>query len=129
MEAPATLRKRNLWLTSDTHFCHDNIIQYCGRPFANAEFMNEYLIEQWNSVVKPGDIVYHLGDVTLGLNHRNEFPRLVPRLNGSKRLIVGNHDTSPLILAMVSIRCASSTTRYSPSLRSKGLTQASYPRA
>lgn len=95
MEAPATLRKRDLWITSDTHFCHDNIIQYCGRPFANAESMNEGLIEQWNSVVKPGDIVYHLGDVTMGVNHRNEFPRIVNRLNGSKRLVVGNHDDIP----------------------------------
>lgn len=95
MEAPATLRQRDIWVTSDTHFCHENIIQYCGRPFANAELMNEVLINNWNSVVKPGDKVYHLGDVAMGVNHRKELPRIMSRLNGSKRLIVGNHDDIP----------------------------------
>ena len=85
----------NIWITSDTHFCHDNIIQYCGRPFANSELMNECLIDNWNSVVKPGDKVYHLGDVALGVNHRNELPRIMAKLHGSKRLIVGNHDDIP----------------------------------
>ena len=96
MEAPTTLRKRDIWLTSDTHFFHENIIQYCGRPFANAEMMNEYLIEQWNSVVKPGDIVYHLGDVAMGGKEAYEgIGALLAHLNGSKRLIVGNHDDIP----------------------------------
>jgi calcineurin-like phosphoesterase family protein len=83
---------KNIWLISDTHFCHENIIQYCGRPFANAELMNEQLIDNWNSVVKPGDKVYHLGDFALGPNYKEELPRLMPKLNGRKRLIVGNHD-------------------------------------
>jgi len=52
--------------------------------------MNEYMIEKWNSVVKPGDIVYHCGDVVIG--PKDKFLPLFKRLNGSKRLIVGNHD-------------------------------------
>jgi calcineurin-like phosphoesterase family protein len=52
--------------------------------------MDEYMVEQWNSTVKPGDKVYHLGDVMFG--DREYFQKLWPKLHGQKRLIVGNHD-------------------------------------
>jgi calcineurin-like phosphoesterase family protein len=48
------------------------------------------MLDNWNSVVKPGDKVYHLGDVMMG--DKTEFKRFWAKLNGSKRLIVGNHD-------------------------------------
>jgi calcineurin-like phosphoesterase family protein len=50
--------------------------------------MDEALIDNWNSVVRPNDKVYHLGDVAIprrGL-------RCLERLNGTKILIRGNHD-------------------------------------
>lgn len=81
---------KNIWLISDTHFGHDNIIKYCNRPFKDHAEMDEKLIDNWNSVVKPGDKVYHLGDVFFG--DREYFQKLWAKLNGSKRLIVGNHD-------------------------------------
>jgi len=77
-----------MWFTSDTHFGHTNIIHYCARPFANVEAMNEALIANWNERVRPGDIVYHLGDFCMGTNHEP----ILRRLNGQKWLIVGNHD-------------------------------------
>lgn len=52
--------------------------------------MNEHMIEQHNKYVKKGDIFYTLGDVFFG--SRDEFKKMWPLLNGSKRLIVGNHD-------------------------------------
>lgn len=52
--------------------------------------MDETMIENWNRVVKPGDKVYHLGDVFIG--DKSVFKTLWPRLNGKKNLIVGNHD-------------------------------------
>lgn len=52
--------------------------------------MNELMIENWNSTVKPGDKIYHLGDVFFG--SKEWFKANWPRLNGRKRLIVGNHD-------------------------------------
>jgi len=88
---------KDIWVTSDTHFFHENIIQYCGRPFANAELMNEALVDRWNSVVKPGDKVYHLGDVGMGAGCYQELGGLLTRLHGSKRLIVGNHDDIPFL--------------------------------
>jgi calcineurin-like phosphoesterase family protein len=53
--------------------------------------MDEALIENWNSVVKPGDKVYHLGDVYMGASP-GYITSILQRLNGNKRLILGNHD-------------------------------------
>lgn len=81
---------KDIWLISDTHFNHENIIKYCDRPYTDAEHMNEDLIEKWNSVVKPGDKVYHLGDVFMGSGEKAYD--IHKRLLGKKRLILGNHD-------------------------------------
>jgi calcineurin-like phosphoesterase family protein len=82
------------WFISDTHFFHDNIIRFCSRPFASAAEMNEKMIDNWNGLVKDGDLVYHLGDVACGYSSFSdkEFSTLLSRLKGRKRLIVGNHD-------------------------------------
>ena len=82
------MTSREIWVVSDTHFGHTNIIKYCDRPFENSDQMDEMMIDQWNSVVKDHDIVYHLGDVYMGVNGR----KALPKLKGRKRLILGNHD-------------------------------------
>ena len=83
----------DLWFISDTHFFHENIIKYCKRPFDNAQIMNEYMIDRWNTIVKPQDKIYHLGDVGLGFGGDDDkLSNLLSRLMGHKRLIVGNHD-------------------------------------
>lgn len=82
-----------IYLTSDTHFNHKNIISYCSRPFANVEEMNREIIKRWNHTVKKDDVVYHLGDFAWG--DKDEVSRLVHRLNGRVRLILGNHDMKP----------------------------------
>jgi len=41
----------NIFFTSDLHFYHYNIIQFCNRPFKNLHQMHDTLIENWNSVV------------------------------------------------------------------------------
>lgn len=78
-----------LYFISDTHLFHTNIIKYCNRPFKNVEEMNNTIINKWNSIVKLGDTVYHLGDFTL---YSNEIKELVDKLNGKIYLIRGNHD-------------------------------------
>ena len=83
-----------MFFTSDTHFYHSNIINFCGRPFKNVEVMNETLIANWNSVVGPDDIVFHLGDFCLGGSA--EWTNILNRLNGKIYLIVGNHDIKNL---------------------------------
>lgn len=79
-----------IWFTSDSHFCHKNIIKYCDRPFLDVEEMNSELIRRWNSVVAEDDIVYHLGDIYLGPADRAQS--LFGALNGRIILIRGNHD-------------------------------------
>ena len=78
------------YIISDTHFNHYNIIKYCDRPFKTVEEMNQTIINNWNEIVKPDDIVWHLGDI--GLGSKDKVAPLVKRLNGRKRLIKGNHD-------------------------------------
>lgn len=81
---------KHIWVTSDTHFNHANIIKYCNRPFSSVEEMNETIIANWNKVVPWDDIVYHLGDFALG--DKSLVPNIFRRLNGRINVIMGNHD-------------------------------------
>jgi calcineurin-like phosphoesterase family protein len=84
----------NTFLIADTHFGHANIckfLTYNGektRPWDDVNEMDEALISNWNSVVKPKDRVNLLGDVVI--NRR--CISTLNRLNGRIRLISGNHD-------------------------------------
>jgi len=91
----------NTWVIADTHFRHQSLLDFRGRDgnlvrgslFDNIDQHDEYMIDQWNSVVKSGDTVYHLGDVVVGGTAAREwFETNWSRLNGTKHLIVGNHD-------------------------------------
>lgn len=79
-----------VWFTSDTHYGHDNIIAYSKRPFDDARDMRESMINNWNAIVQPGDLVYHLGD--FALCEAEEAIKVAKRLVGQKYLIFGNHD-------------------------------------
>lgn len=82
-----------IYFTSDLHFNHGNILAYepITRPFATIDEMNETLIANWNSVVKQEDTVYVLGDFAMG--PAADVRGLVSRLNGTIKLVRGNHDT------------------------------------
>ena len=85
----------NIFLASDHHFGHSNILTFNDndgkkiRVFDHVDAMNEHMIERHNSVVRPEDKVYFIGDVTFS----NRNLHLVGRMNGEKVLIKGNHDT------------------------------------
>lgn len=91
----------SIFATSDTHFGHENIIKYCKRPFKSLIEMDETLIKNWNSVVRPEDTIYHGGDFAFYKDQR-KTRYLLTRLNGIKRLVLGNHDKylEPETLAM-----------------------------
>jgi calcineurin-like phosphoesterase family protein len=82
------------FLVSDTHFGHEKICTFYRadgtplRPWDNYQEMEDALVENWNSVVKEGDRVYHLGDVAL----TKSGLKVLGKLNGRKVLIRGNHD-------------------------------------
>lgn len=78
-----------IFFTADTHFFHNKEFLYGPRGFTSVEEMNETIVERWNSIVKNGDYVYHLGDVMLG----NYDVNILKRLNGTIFVIRGNHDT------------------------------------
>jgi calcineurin-like phosphoesterase family protein len=61
------------------------------RGFFTVEQHDEHIIAQWNSVVNKRDITYILGDVTM---EKSGSYALLDRLNGSKRVVLGNHDLS-----------------------------------
>ena len=66
------------------------MIRYSRRPFSCIEEMDQAIIDNWNAVVKPGDVVYHLGDFSF---HRVERTSEIARsLKGRKFLVRGNHD-------------------------------------
>jgi len=78
------------YFTSDTHFDHKNVIQYCNRPFQSVDEMNIAIVEKWNSVISAKDTVYHLGDFTLGdIRH---FTKWSSQLNGNIKILPGSHD-------------------------------------
>ena len=107
-----------VWITSDAHFGHANVAAYCHRPWLKDEdydfdkkqwtsdasrvcvmnAMNKGLIANWNSRVKPGDTVYHVGDFCCKGNERGVPGSLTKAesweavLNGKIIHIRGNHD-------------------------------------
>ena len=80
------------WVIADLHFGHANVIKYANRPYDNVEQMEKDLIKRWNNTVAKEDIVYVLGDFTLSRD-KEYIARLCGALNGTKVLIMGNHDT------------------------------------
>jgi len=83
------------YLISDLHLDHDNIIDYCDRPFSSVEEMNDVLVEHWNTVVDPDDEVLYGGDLTI----RTSAAALLDwlnELNGEIVFLLGNHDGTVL---------------------------------
>jgi calcineurin-like phosphoesterase family protein len=76
--------------TSDAHFGHTNVIRYNNRPYKSANEMDADLIDRWNSVVQPKEVIYHVGDFTLeGWQYAAS---VLAKLNGEIHLIRGSHD-------------------------------------
>ena len=83
------------FVIADCHFGHRGMVTFLRedgtkqRPYDTVADMNEDMIEKWNSVVSPKDTVLVLGDFVI---NRSALP-IADRLNGTKELIMGNHDT------------------------------------
>ena len=78
----------NTFFIADTHFGDAAIFRYENRPFASVDEMDAEMIARWNAVVRPEDVVYHLGD----FGADGAQAQVLSVLNGTKYLIKGNHD-------------------------------------
>ena len=78
------------FFTSDHHFGHAKIIDYCNRPWDDVDSMAQGMIDRWNETVEDDDVVYVLGDFAMG-ELQFTLP-IVGQLAGTKHLIAGNHD-------------------------------------
>ena len=84
----------NIWFTSDTHFGHENVLEFEDRyNRLGVKDINEHdqeLISRWNKAVMKNDLVFILGDFSF---HKAEKTMdILKQLNGDKVLIKGNHD-------------------------------------
>ncbi len=93
---------RDLWFTADTHFNHAGMLKfkraddtYVRPDFRDLNHMNEVLTHNWNKAVRAQDKVYHLGDVVMG--PKGAYAKILSRLAGHKRLVLGNHDDPKLL--------------------------------
>lgn len=81
---------KNVWIWSDLHIGHNNIIKYSQRPFNALEHMHDVLIDNFNSCVSKNDISIWVGDVGFGTD--GFINSVLDRFNGYKILVLGNHD-------------------------------------
>ena len=93
---------------ADLHFGHENMAKK--RGFNSAHEHDEYIIEMWNKVVHKQDLTYILGDVTM--ESAKPYP-LLSRLNGMKKIVLGNHDRASDVPELLKyVQCVSGLTRY-----------------
>lgn len=81
------------YIGSDFHWHHKNILKHCPTTrarYPSVEAMNTMMVEEWNSIVNDGDLVYMLGDIAFC--NAEEATRIMKSLNGDKILVKGNHD-------------------------------------
>lgn len=80
-----------IFVTSDTHFNHKNILTYCpNRKFDSIEAMNNAIVTDWNAKVTTEDTVYFLGDFAMG--PKDKHIEFLAQLNGNIKIVPGNHD-------------------------------------
>ncbi len=85
-----TSNMNSIYMIADLHFGHVNVAKW--RGFDSVEKHDELIIENWNKTVNQNDSVYILGDVAMG---DKSNIAIIGKLNGHKKLILGNHDSRP----------------------------------
>lgn len=78
-----------IFLTGNLQFGRPSAIKQFKRPFESVEDMNQTLVDNWNSVVTPQDIVYVLGNFAWDPTTAEE---MVQTLNGIIVVVPGEID-------------------------------------
>lgn len=82
--------RKPTFFTADWHIGHANSIKFDNRPFQDVGEMHRALIRNYNAQVPENGICYFLGDIA---THSSELTKeVISKLNGTKVIIVGNHD-------------------------------------
>ena len=79
-----------IFFTSDWHIGHKKVLQLSDRPFKTVEEMAASLVRRYNATVPENGVCYFLGD--MGLCKSSTIKEVVDQLNGTKVLVLGNHD-------------------------------------
>ena len=82
--------RKSIHFTSDWHVGHANSINFDARPFKDLDHMHRVLINNYNAQVPPDGLCYFLGDI--GLSNNETLGKVLSELNGTKVLVLGNHD-------------------------------------
>lgn len=77
------------YFTADQHFGSERALELSCRPFTSVDEMNYTIVNNFNSIVNPGDITIHLGDF-------GNF-NFLKKLNGSHILILGNYEVDDMM--------------------------------
>lgn len=78
--------KRNVWVTGDTHFNHNMLVDSGLRPHD----YQQKILSNWKKYIQPDDMVIHLGDIIF--KRGSELEPILHNLPGRKILVRGNHD-------------------------------------
>lgn len=79
------------YYTADIHFGDDAIVHCCNRPFNTVEQHDREIIKKFNSILKPEDELYVIGDLSMSKDF-DYLKNCVESINCRKHLILGNHD-------------------------------------
>ena len=84
---------KTVWVWSDLHLGHDNIIRYANRPFEDAEEMDAVLYRNWGRTVGDEDLLLFVGDLAMRKAVGEHTWETIRASRGrAKQLVVGNHD-------------------------------------
>ena len=79
-----------IWYTSDLHLGHTRVAEL--RGFTTTGEHDARVLDNWRSVVREGDTVWVLGDLTVDVRKLDYVFGAIAGLPGVKHLIAGNHD-------------------------------------
>lgn len=84
------MARKQIFFTSDWHLGHENVITFSKRPYKTLDEMHWALVTNFNKQVPLAGLTYFLGDISFLNADRSK--ELIGLLNGTKILILGNHD-------------------------------------
>lgn len=97
MRHPLLQDPSRIYVTADSHFGQIDAIEAYDRPFADERAMTDAIVDCWNDVLRPDDVLVHLGDFVGDLEGAEEKVRVAAEVRKRLRverilLVRGNHD-------------------------------------